>query len=450
MKTSGTPRGNKVNKARWWFLLPVLLTSAVNPVTAVTLSLQQALEQALLNNPGIERQRRRVESEQLEKSVAQAKHLPELSLQAGVTHYSDPTLVWPIHERGEFPPFDEDIANIGINLRLPLYVGGKLVASVNFAEKMLKSAELQLQASQQELIFNVVSSYGKTLQLQQLRAAMQHRILGLESQLNDSREGFRSGRVAEIDVARVKTRLSEARYDMVILEQGVSNSLQFLATLMGSREAPAELDELPDVPLSPSSSLAHWTEQALDNHPGLRRAQTGILAADERLDIARSERLPQIHLVGSSRYLESSSGEGQDEWQVGVQLSLPLYDGSSRRDKVSQAVIARQMAQLETEELRDNLHYQVREAHAAVTSGALQITVAEQGLREAEEVLRIETLRHQSGAGTITDLLSAESDLWHARAKQMQARYDLIISKTRLLKVVGILSPAGFSPGDSR
>lgn len=426
-------------------MMVMLLWNSPGSVLAETLSIQQAIDQALMNNPGIERQRQQVQHEQLERSIAQAKHLPELELQAGVTHYSDPTLVWPIHERGEFPPFDEDIANVGINLRLPLYVGGKLMASVNLAEKMIRSAELQLQASQQELIFNIVSSYGKTLQLQHLRAAMQHRLLRLESQLIDVSERYRSGRVAEIDVARVKTQLSEARYDMATLEQGVTNSLQLLATLMGSQELPEELDDLPAPPVSSSATLAEWTDKALANHPSLHRAQSGIDAADERLDIARSERLPQIHLVGNSRYLEGSDGDGQDEWQLGVQLSLPLYDGSGRSDRVSQAVIARQMAQLELEDLRDTLRYQVREAHAAVTSGALQTKVAEQGLREAEEVLRIETLRYKTGSSTITDLLGAETDLWNARAKQMQAHYDLIISKSRLLKVAGLLDPDRFS-----
>lgn len=426
-------------------LMTAILLCSAGSALAETLSIQQALEQALLNNPSIERQRRQVRSEQLEKSIAQAKYYPELELQASVTHYSDPTLVWPIHEGGEFPPFDDDIGSVALNLRLPLYVGGKLVAGVKLAEKRIRSAELQLQASQQELVFNIVSSYGKTLQLQQLHGAMQHRILRLESQYNDTQERFRSGRVAELDLARVKTRLSEARYEMATLGQGVNNSLQLLAMLMGTQETPAELAELPDVPLLSSTTLAEWTEQALANHPGLHRAQTGILAADERIDIARGERLPQLHLVGNSRYLESGSGEGQDEWHVGLQFSVPLYDGSARGDRVSQSVIARQMAQFELDEQQDNLRYQVREAYAAVTTGELQIEVAEQGLREAEEVLRIETLRYNTGSSTITDLLGAESDLWNARAKQMQAHYDLIISKSRLLKAAGSLGPEHFS-----
>ncbi len=426
-------------------IMVMLLGTNTGSVLAETLSVQRVIDQALMNNPGIERQRQQVQSEQLERSIAQAKRLPELEFQAGVTHYSDPTLVWPIHERGEFPPFDEDIANVGVNLRLPLYVGGKLVASVSLAEKMTRSAELQLQASQQELIFNIVSSYGKTLQLQHLRAAMQHRLRRLESQLIDVSERYRSGRVAEIDVARVKTQLSEARYDMATLEQGVMNSLQLLATLMGSREAPEDLEDLPSPFLSSATTQAEWIDRAFANHPSLYRAQSGIDAADERVDIARSERLPQIHLIGNSRYLEGGNGEGQDEWQVGLQLSMSLYDGSGRSDRVSQAVIARQMAQLELEDLKDTLRYQVREAHAAVTTGTLQTKVAEQGVREAEEVLRIETLRYKTGSSTVTDLLGAEADLWNARAKQMQAHYDLIISKSRLLKAAGLLDPARFS-----
>ncbi|MCW8919626.1 MAG: TolC family protein [Gammaproteobacteria bacterium] len=424
----------------------IVLWGAAGAALAETVSIQQALEQALLNNPGIERQRRQLQSERLAKSVAQAGHYPELELQAGVTRYSEPTLAWPIHEAGSFPPFAEDIASIGLNLRLPLYVGGKLVAAVNLAEKQILAARLRLEASRQELIFNVASAYGKTLQLQQQRDAMQHRIRGLESQYADTQERLRSGRVAQIDLARVKTRLSEARYEMAALEQGVGNGLQLLAMLTGESEAPTQLVARMEVTLpAANTTLAQWSDQALANHPSLQRARSGIDAAGERIEMARGERRPQLHLIGNGRHLESGDGEGQDEWQVGLQLSVPLYDGAARRDRVSQAVIAREVAQLEMQELADSLRYQVREAHADVATGELQLRVAEQGLREAEEVLRIETLRYKTGTSTITELLGAEADLWSARAKRVQAHYDLTLSKSSLLKAAGLLGPESFS-----
>lgn len=422
----------------------VMLWGSAGTVLAETLSIQQAIEQGLLNNPGIERQRQQVQSGQLEQSIAQARRLPELEFQAGVTHYSDPTLVWPIHEPGQFPPFDDDVVNVGINFRLPLYLGGKLVSSVDLAEKMTRSAELGLQASRQELIFNIVSVYGKTLQLLQLREAMRHRIANLESRLEDVQRLQRTGRAAAIDVARINTRLSEARYEMASLEQGVASSRELLGTLMGTAEVTQELEEFPPLKALPFSTLAQWMEQALASHPQLARAHTAIQAAEHRTDIARSERLPQVNVIGNSRHLESGEGDGQDEWQLGLQLTLPLFDGSVRRDQVSQAEIARQMAQLELQELRDSIRYQVSDAHGAVRTDRLQLRVAEQGLREAEEVYRIEQLRHRTGTSTMTDLLGAEADLWNARAKQTQATYDLVISESRLRKVAGLIAPQQF------
>lgn len=420
-------------------IVVMLLWGNAGNVPAETLSIQQAIEQGLLNNPGIERQRQQVQSEKLGQSIAQAKRLPELELQAGITHYSEPTLVWPIHEPGQFPPFDEDVANVGINFRLPLYSGGKLIASVDLAKKMTRSAELVLQASRQELIFNIVSVYGKTLQLQQLGEAMRHRIVNLESRLVDVKMLQRAGRAAAVDVARIKTRLSEARYEMASLEQGVASSRELLATLMGTAKVTQQLMEMPPLKTLPFSTLEQWTEQALASHPRLARAQTAIQAAEHRTDIARSERLPQVNVVGNSRHLESGSGEGQDEWQLGLQLSMPLFDGSARRDQVSQAEIARQMAQLELQELRDSIRYQVNDAHGAVSTDRLQLRLAVQGLREAEEVYRIEQLRYRTGTSTMTDLLGAEADLWNARAKQTQATYDLVISQCRLRKVAGLI-----------
>ena len=422
----------------------VVLASLTGAAWAEPLTVQQAVEQALAHNPGIERQRQHINSETLERSIAQAHRLPELDLQAGLTHYSDPALAWPIHQPGAFPPFDQDISNIGINVRLPLYTGGRLLAAVDLADERSAMAQHGLQASEQELTFNVISSFGKTLQLQHLREAMEHRIRRLEAQVEDVRKRFRSGRAAELDVARIQTQLSEARYELATLEQGVSNTLNLLTTLMGRSQAPQQLAALADIPLNATTGIESWIEQALTAHPSIRQAQANIRASEQRVAMAKGERLPQFSLVGNSRYLATSDGDGQDEWQIGVQMSLPLYDGSARSDKVTQSQIARQMAQLDLQELRDRVAYQVREAHAAVATAQLQIEVAEQGLSEAEEVLRIETLRYKTGTSTITDLLGAEAAHWNARAKLTQARYDLVIYKSQLLKASGGLTRAVF------
>lgn len=428
----------------------MLLLGLGGTAGAESLTVQQAIAQALAQNPGIERLRQQTRSEGLGSSIARARRHPELELQAGLTRYSDPTLAWPIHQPGAFPPFDEEISNLGVNLRLPLYAGGSLVAAVDLAEQRHAMARYGLQASEQELIFNIVSSFGKALQLQYLIEAMEHRIRRLEAQVADVKKRFRSGRAAELDVARTQTQLSEARYELATLEQGLSNTRNLLTVLMGSAQPPQQLAEMPVIELDTAKDIEGWVAQAQAAHPSLQQASANVQAAEQQVKVAQGARLPQLALVGSSRHLETSTGEGQDEWQVGLQMTLPLYDGASRRDKVSQSQIGAQMAQLQLRELRDRIAFEVREASAAVSTAEVQMQVAEQGLSEAREVLRIETLRYNTGTSTITDLLGAEATHWNAKAKVMQARYDRVIYKSQLLKAVGRISPTMFPPEPGR
>jgi len=55
--------------------------------------------------------------------------------------------------------------------------------------------------------------------------------------------------------------------------------------------------------------------------------------------------------------------------------------------------------------------------------------------------LRIEKIRYDSGESTITDLLSAESELWTAAANTSRAYYEKIASEANVLRILGKLSP---------
>jgi len=423
--------------------IPLLAILLSTPVSGDPLTLETALERALAQNPGLERARGQVRSEALERKAARARRLPEVSLQGEYTHSSEPNQVWPIHEAGTFPPFDEDQLTSGLYLQLPLYSGGGLIANENLAEQRHEAARLGVDASRQELSFNVLSTYAKVLQLEGLSAAMVRRIESLEAEAADVERRIKEGRAAQIDRIRIQSRLSQARHEAADLESGVANARAMLAVLLGVPKVEAALAPLPGVELE-EAGIESWIERAVAANPDLKRLRTEQAASGSELNMARADRKPQLSFVGNTRYHNDSDWDGQNEWEIGLQLSMPLYDGDLRSARVDQAAVGREMAQLALRERRDEVAYEVREAHNGVATSRLQVRVAEMGVREAEEVLRIEKLRYETGAATITDLLDAEAEYWDARATLHQSRYDLEVRKAQLLKSVGELSPARF------
>jgi outer membrane protein TolC len=70
------------------------------------------------------------------------------------------------------------------------------------------------------------------------------------------------------------------------------------------------------------------------------------------------------------------------------------------------------------------------------------VQTANTAVARFDEVVRIRRLSLQTGSGTQTDYLGAETDLLRARASLVEAQHGEIAARVELARVTGELSPA--------
>ncbi len=427
-------------------LTALFLAASATAGAAEPLSLWDAMERAARTNPALRSQQVELSRQTLEQDIARGQHLPKLDLNAGYTRYAYPSLVTPIREAGVFPPLDRDVSNIGLALSLPLYSGGKLIAGEALAAHNREASAQALRASGQDLLFNVVATYTKALHFGQLGKVLDARIKMLQQEEKNIGLRIEQGRAARLELIRLQTQLSQARYDKVSITQGEKDALSLLASLLGeSGLAPTLADPGKTAPTLPAS-IEEAKNQAVQHRPDMLGLVAAGKAAQEKTTIARGERLPQINLVAKAQESAGSDWDGYDDWQLGVQLSMPLFDGDIRKRRVEQAGLAQRQNTLLQEDARNRIASEIEQAFGALSEAQARLQAAIQGETEAGEALRIETLRYHSGENTITDLLSAESALWSATASRLQAGYDITVSQARLLRMTGGLAADSFKP----
>ncbi len=429
-------------------LCTFLLSIGKVALAADSLSLWEAMERAAQSNPAIKSQQVEVSKQTLEQDIARGQHLPKVDLNAAYTRYAYPTFVTPIRDTNVFPPMDRDIANIGLAMTLPLYRGGKLVAGEALAAHNREASVQTLRAGGQDLLFNVTATYTKALHFRQLVKVLDARIKALQQEEKDIGLRLREGRVARLELIRLQTQLSQARYDRISVAQGEKDARSLLASLLGESGPVPVLSELsataPALPVSADEAM----RRALQQHPDILRLDAMGRAAQQKTAIARGDRLPQIDLVANAQETAGSDWKGYDDSHIGVQLSLSLFDGAIRKRRVEQAGLDQRQNALQLEDARNRLTSEVEQAFGALSESRARLEAATQGETEAAEALRIETLRYHSGENTITDLLGAESALWSATASRLQAGYDITVSQARLLRVIGELAADSFRPTD--
>jgi outer membrane protein TolC len=428
-----------------WALLAAALVVAPAGADEPALDLAGALDAALANNPAHGVRRLEVQKGEQLQRAARGARLPTVDLGASATHYGYPTFVYSIRTLETLPPFDQTIYDYGVALRLPLYTGGRLSQGVTLADLGREIAAERERLGAQELTFNTSSVYLKALHLERLEQAYAARIASLEAQERRVALLVQVGRAPRLDALKIGVLLGKARHDRLQIANRRRETVALLYNLMGrdSPEQPSPLTAYTPV-TAPLGTLSELRAQALSGRPELQIAEHEVQAGAARVGSARAERLPSLSLAGiyHERAGADNDTDWYDEWNVGVQLTVPLMDGGVRRHRVAEAQLAAEQARQRREETRLTVERQTQDAWNAHAEAESRLDVTARSLVEAEEALGIEKLRYEQGVGLITDLLGAETSLLTAQADRLQAEFDLIITRLDLLRAGGVLDSA--------
>jgi len=435
------------------FLLCTLLSSAFYlGLTALVmaqtpLSVNKAIETALTNNPGYQSIDLGVGIAKLELEKAKAARLPILDIRGGYTRYSDPMIIVPIHETGVFPALDEDIFTSGVYAQLPLYTGGLLSATSELARAQIEGTEQKKESMKQDLIFSVVRYYSELLTIEKLKDASDQRLEFYRKEQVRINLLLSQGKATELDKAKISAQLEQANFERLQLDMAYDQNRVMLSALM-SDAVPASL-LLTKFSISQSllpATLDDAIEIAKREHPVLREAETQTKAAESKINIARAARKPQVSAIGNARAMSGGDFTVQNEWQVGVQFSIPLFDGGIASRKVQQARLEKTKSNLVLDNLTNQTNAAINNAWQSISASKAGIRVSRTALEQAREAFRIETLRYRHNRSTLNDLTLSEAALWEASSNLARSENLFELSKAQLLKTMGVLKLGSFTP----
>ncbi len=428
--------------------MAALCLSVAPAVFAQTpLSVNKAIETALANNPGYKSTGLGIDIAKLELDKAKAGRLPTLDLRGGYTRYSDPMIIVPIHETGVFPSLDQDIFTSGLYAQMPIYTGGRLSATKDLAQAQINGSKQASESMRQALIFSVMRNYSELLTLEKLKRASDQRLDFYRKEQSRIALLLSQGKATQLEQAKINTAFEKAKYERLQLDNAFDQNRVLLASLMSS--------DVPNTLLLShfsvqTSALPTSLDEALittqREHPVLLEAAAKSDMAESKVSIAKAAKKPQLSAIGNARAMSGGNFSVQDEWQVGVQFTVPLFDGKIKNRNISQARIGKTQARLAYDNLLLQTNAAVKNAWQSVDAARRGITVSKAAVTQSKEALRIETLRYENSRSTINDLTLAEASLWEAQSNLARSENLYELSKAQLLMAMGVLKTDSLSP----
>jgi outer membrane protein TolC len=432
-----------------------LTASAQEHVAVSPLTLQQAVNVALEKNPTRKAAIADTKVALAEVREARSFLLPHLSFFETATRGNDPVYVFGSKLRQQ-RFVNADLALNKLNTPLPLgnfttRFGGSWNLFDSFAswhqlgraKQMNVALKHQLDRTDQEIVFQVVRSYYEVqLSAKQLGVAEQS-VKAAQSILERSQARFDSGLVVESDLLAAKVRMATRQQEVIRARNTLETADAELNTAMGMPvESPLLLnEELAERPLV-IPTLQEVEKQALANRPDLKRIAAEQAAQHQSVSAAKSSFGPRVSTFANWEMDNPTfvSGGGGNNWQGGIEVQFDIFQGGAKRAALSRERALEEKVIAMKQGASDVVRLEVRRAYYDLEASQQQIEVARAVIAQAQESLRINQDRYESGLTTITELLGAEDEARRCQTNYWEAIYHFRTSYANLELASGNLN----------
>ena len=296
-------------------------------------------------------------------------------------------------------------------------------------------------AARMALIAQVADGYLGLREAQERIALAQRTIETRQESLRIFTRRYEVGAASKLELTQVQTLLTQAQLLLPQLEQDRDAQVHALGQLVGAEPGP-----LPAAaPFDETTALAELApglpSDLLAARPDILAAEHQLRASNADIGAARAAFFPRIALTGSfgsaSAELDGLFKGGSRAWTFAPTLSLPIFDGGSRRANLDLAEVRRNIAVAQYEKTIQTAFREVADALAARRWLAEQLDVQRSALATATERARLAQLSYEHGSSTYLEVLDAQRDLLAAQQQLVQVHRALLSSQVVLYQALG-------------
>ena len=419
-----------MNKAAVLFLvLAAALRGEVFPMT-----LRQAVETALKQNPDLALSRLDEEKARQSIRLARDPFTPRIIVGSGLAYSNG----FPMSIEGSAPSVIQANATQYLFNRPQSY-------QVAQSRENARTANFGTAAKREEVAYRTASLYLDAERAGRIGALARKDAESLQKVLETVQAQVREGRALPLNEKQSAYNLARARQVADDLEADEATAETSLALAVGftadDRVRPVEEERpAPELPQTEEQASA----AALTSNKDLRRLESQILAKGLEMRGERSARLPRVDLVAQYSMLAKYNNYEQffrkfqrNNGQLGVSFQLPLLPGPGVNAQMAQTQIDINHLRLELNTTRNRITADIQQAFRDVHKAESASEVARLDLELAREQLSVALAQMQEGRLTLRQVEETrvvENDKWIAF---YDAQYSVQKAQWNLLRLSG-------------
>lgn len=310
-----------------------------------------------------------------------------------------------------------------LNASQMLYDFGKVAGATRQAKAGVRATEAQVQLVTDEIVMSTAQAWVDAHLQQRLTEIAREQLDAVMSITALVRERVEKGATSRSDLEQASSRVESLRSQLLAAEAEAQRASLTLMHLTG-RVAPVAIAG--DIP--PMLQNAACQSNLETDTAAVRVALARRDEARAQLDVARAERLPTISLDGNvGQALTEGSrlyGEYRTTGQIGLNLSMPLYQGGATEARARGAQYQLRAYEDAVQQARLEASQGLADARAQVVGWAERAPVLEKRVASIDATRELYRQQYlQLGTRSLLDLLNAEQEYYSARVEQAQGTH---------------------------
>ena len=421
-------------------LIGVMMLSTVQLSAQKKWSLQDCIDYALENNITLKKSQLQKQSAAEELKGAKAALLPTVTASTnqslGYQPWKDTGMSYvtngTVNTKVDKASYNGSYSLSG---QWTVWNGNRNINTIRLDELSEQQAELSAQETANSIQERIAQLFSQILYLDENVKVNEQMLETSRKNEERGREMVEVGKMSKADLAQLSAQRANDEYSIVEAQSQLLNyKLQLKQLLEITDEVPFDV-AVPEISddriLAEIPSLQSVYEAALLTRPEIERLQLSVKSSDVSVSIAKAGWMPNVNLTGGlSTSTNSLSGTGWGSQfksnvntQLGVGVSVPIYDGRSTKTAVNKAKIQQLQAQLNLQDQQKTLYTDIQQYWLNATTNQQKYKAATSSVESARQSYDLLSEQFRLGLKNIVELMTGKDNLLSAQQNQLQSKY---------------------------
>jgi len=421
-----------------------LVVSLLASVNLNALTLNDALDDALTTNPVVLERLKNYDKTIYDLKIAKSEYAPTLDLisKMGYKYNYDRNS----SSSAAFSTEGYHMYQNSLVLTQNLFKGFGTKYKIEYEEARVMAAAYNYVEKTNDIAFNVVKNYLNVLKFKELHTLEKENILLTQDILNKTKKLSDGGSGLLSDVKKVDSSLQLAEFNLLTQENNLMDAEFNLGKILGKKVDQGELTK-PTFNYKLPATIDEATMHSTQYNPSMIVSEYNIKTSKHALNESKSAFLPTVDFEFAYNF-DRNTGDLEDHnrnYTALVVFKQNLYRGNADINNVNKNKLNVMQEYEAQREIKRQIIEGLQLSWSAYTMIEKQLVFLNSYKEQSKGTLDLYRAEFEDGTRTLIDLLTAQDDYISSKNKIVNASYDLLFAKYRVLDAMGEMVNTLFS-----